>query len=354
MCYFAGRGPLMAQPFDPAASRTAGDAFPVAEHVGVSGNTNFGAFWASQNGVLAHMTGGLTGGQLRELVWMDRGGKRLGTAGQPGLMNNASLSPDEHRVSFALGTAAGDITDLWVLDLVRGVPTRFTFRSGNSNDGVWSPDGTRIIFEADNTAFYLKPANGAGNEEMLLKTGINARPTDWSRDGKFVVYMQFAGTRGNDLLLLPMEGDRKPIPYLQTPFNEADAQFSPDGKWMAYSSNESGQPQVYVQPIPTTGAKWQISAAGGDQPRWRRDGKELFYLSSDQKLTVVPIKSAATFEAGPPQALFEIQPLFAPLLGRFAYQPTADGQRFLVLANTGSSAPPPINVVLNWQAGLKK
>jgi Tol biopolymer transport system component len=269
-------------------------------------------------------------------------------------MNYVSLSPDEHRVSFALGTLAGDKTDLWLLDLVRGVPTRFTFRSGTSADGVWSPDGARIVFEADNTSFYVKPANGAGNEEMLIKTGINARPTDWSRDGKFVVYMQFAGTRGNDLLLLPMEGDRKPIPYLQTPFNEADAQFSPDGKWMAYSSNESGSPQVYVQPIPTTGAKWQISAAGGDQPRWRRDGKELFYISTEQKLTAVPVKSAATFEAGSPQALFEIQPLFGPLAGRFAYQPTADGQRFLVLANTGSTAPPPINVVLNWQAALKK
>jgi serine/threonine protein kinase len=351
---FRREGTLMAQPFDPSATHTAGDAFPVAEHVGVSGNTNFGAFTASQNGVLAHAVGGLNAGQLRELVWMDRGGKRLGTAGQPGLINYASLSPDERRVSFSLGTPAGDLTDLWLLDLVRGVPTRFTFRSGNSNDGVWSPDESRIVFQADNTAIYLKPANGAGNEEMLIKTGINARPTDWSRDGKFVVYMQFSGTRGNDLLLLPMEGDRKPIPYLQTPFNEANAQFSPDGKWMAYSSNESGSPQVYVQPIPTTGAKWQISAAGGDQPRWRRDGKELFYISSDQKLTAVPVKSGATFEAGSPQALFEIQPLFPPLGGRFAYQPTADGQRFLALANTGGTAPPPVTVVLNWQVGLRK
>ena len=344
----------MAQPFDPSAARTTGDAFPVAEHVGISGNTNFAEFSASQNGVLAHAEGGLNAGQLRELVWMDRSGKRLGVAGQPGLINYVSLSPDEHRVAFALGTRAGDKTDLWLLDLVRGVPTRFTFRSGTTLDGVWSPDGARIVFEADNTALYIKPASGAGNEEMLVKTGINSRPTDWSRDGKFVVYMQFAGTRGNDLLLLPMEGDRKPIPYLQTPFNEADAQFSPDGKWMAYSSNESGSPQVYVQPIPTSGAKWQISAAGGDQPRWRRDGKELFYISADQKLTAVPVKSAATFEPGSPQALFETQPLFGPLAGRFAYKPTADGQRFLVLANTGGTAPPPIIVVLNWQAGLRK
>ena len=351
---FRREGTLMAQPFDPSAARVTGEAFPVAEHVGISGNTNFGEFSASQNGVLAHSEGGLNAGQLRELVWMDRSGKRLGGAGPPGLIITFALSPDERRVAFARGTPAGDKTDLWLLDLVRGVPTRFTFRSGTSADGTWSPDGARIVFQADNTSLYLKPANGAGNEEMLTRAGINGRPTDWSQDGKFVAYMQFAGTQGNDLWLLPMQGDRKPFPYLQTPFNEAGAQFSPDGKWMAYASNESGSPQVYVQPIPATGAKWQISAAGGDQPRWRREGKELFYISSDQKLTTVAVKTAATFEAGPPQPLFEIQPLYAPLLGRSAYQPTADGQRFLVLANTGGTAPPPINVVLNWQAGLKK
>jgi Tol biopolymer transport system component len=234
------------------------------------------------------------------------------------------------------------------------VSTRFTFRDSTAADAVWSPDGSRIAFEAGNTTLYLKPANGAGNEEMLVRTGINGRSTDWSRDGKFVVYMQFAGTMGNDLWLLPMEGEHKPIPYLQTPFNEANAQFSPDAKWMAYSSNESGTPQVYVQPIPATGAKWQISAAGGDQPRWRKDGKELFYLAADQKLTAVPVKSGATFEAGSSQALFEIQPLFGPLSGRFVYQPAGDGQRFLVLTNIGGAAPPPLNVILNWQAGLRK
>jgi TolB protein len=136
---------------------------------------------------------------------MDRSGKRLGTAGQPGFITYTSLSPDEHKVAFGLGTGVAK-TDLWLLDLVRGVPTRFTFRSGNSNEGVWSPDGARIVFEADNTTLYGKPANGAGNEEMLVKTGINGRPTDWSRHGKFIVYTQFAGTSGNDLWLLPMEG----------------------------------------------------------------------------------------------------------------------------------------------------
>jgi hypothetical protein len=134
-----------------------------------------------------------------------------------------------------------------------------------------------------------------------------------------------------------MEGEHKPVPFLQTPFNETSGQFSPDGKWMAYASNESGQPQVYVQPIPATGAKWQISAAGGDQPRWRRDAKELFYISVEQKLMAVPVKIGSTFETGSPQALFDIQPIYGPLTGHFVYQPTADGRRFLVLANVGGT-----------------
>jgi hypothetical protein len=159
---------------------------------------------------------------------------------------------------------------------------------------------------------------------------------------------------GADLWLLPLDGDRKPIPYLQSPFNEATGQFSPDGRWMAYASNESGQPQIYVQAIPASGAKSQISTAGGDQPRWRRDGKELFYVSADQKLMAVPVKTGAVFEIGSPQPLFEIQPVYPPLTGRFAYQPTADGQRFLVTAPVSGAATPPITVVLNWQAGLKK
>ncbi len=354
---FRREGTLMAQSFDPGAARTAGEAFPVAEQVGITGNTNFGAFSVAQNGALAYAAGGLFGSggsQIRELVWMDRKGKRLGPVGQPGLIAYTALAPDEKSVAFALGKPGGDESDIWLLDVARGVPSRFTFRTGLSADGVWSPDGTRLVFQSDNTALYVKPVSGAGNEELLTRTGINARPSDWSRDGKFIVYTQFAGNRGSDLWLLPMEGEHKPVPYLQTPFNETGAQFSPDGKWMAYASNESGPPQVYVQPIPATGAKWQVSAAGGDQPRWRRDSKELFYVSADQKLMAAPVKSGSTFEAGSPQALFDIQPIYGPLAGRFAYQPAADGQRFLVLANVGGSAAPPITVVLNWQAGLKK
>jgi Tol biopolymer transport system component len=249
---------------------------------------------------------------------------------------------------------AGDAADLWLLDVDRGVPSRSTFRPGVSADGIWSPDRNTIAFQSDNRVIFRKPANGTGKEDQLLSEGINNRPLDWSRDGKWIVYETSGGATGTDLWLLPLDGDHKPIPYLQTPFNEGDAQFSPDGRWMAYASNESGLPQVYVQAIPASGAKWQISPAGGVQPRWRRDGKELFYISTDQKLMAVPVKSGPPFEAGTPVPLFDFDPLSPPLMGRFAYEPAADGQRFLTLQLVGGSTSPPINVVVNWQAGLKK
>ncbi len=350
---FRRESTLMGLPFDPGKLRIAGDVFPVAEGVGTAANTSNSAFSVSNNGVLVYGNGGL-GLKGDEMLWMDRSGKRLGNVGQPSQMAGGALSPDGKKVLFSVFNMARDASDLWLLDVDRGVPTRSTFRPGISADGIWSPDGNTIAFQADNQMIYRKPANGTGKEELLLSKGINSHPLDWSRDGKFIVYESTGTTTGNDIWLLPLEGDHKPVSYLQTPFNEGDAQLSPDGHWMAYASNESGQPQVYVQAIPASGAKWQISPAGGVQPRWRRDGKELFYISTDQKLMAVPLKGGNGFEAGAPQPLFELDPLFPSMMGRFAYQPTADGQRFLVLELVGGSTAPPVNVVLNWQAGLKK
>jgi Tol biopolymer transport system component len=201
---------------------------------------------------------------------------------------------------------------------------------------------------------YQKPASGAGSDELLLRFGINLRLLDWSPDGKFVVFQAQAGEAGTSLFLLPLGGDRKPIPYLETAFTESDAQFSPDGRWMAYASDESGEPQVYVQAIPASGQKWQISSARGTQPRWRQDGEELFYVSGDQKLMAVPVKTGAAFETGSPQPLFDMSPVYPALFGRFAYQPAAAGQRFLVSVPVNDAVTPTITVVLNWQAGLKK
>lgn len=240
---------------------------------------------------------------------------------------------------------------------VRNVRSRLTFRQGMSIDGVWSPDGSRIAFNTEDSSLYQKPANGSGSEELLVRSGSNLRVLDWSRDGRFLVYQAQAGQDGFDLFLLPLHGDRRPVPYLQTSFNEVEAQFSPDGLWMAYVSSESGEPQVYVQAIPASGRKWQISTAGGYQPRWRRDGNELFYLSTDQKLMAVPVKTGANFETGSPQPLFELQSVYPPTSGtggRFAYQPTRTGERFLVTLPVGGAGTPALTVVLNWQAGLRK
>jgi Tol biopolymer transport system component len=206
---------------------------------------------------------------------------------------------------------------------------------------------------------YRKPSNGTGMEELLLHAGINARPEDWSRDGRYIVYAQYVEKTDYDLWLLPQDGDRKPVLYLGTQFDEQGGQFSPDGRWMAYRSNESGQRQIYVQTVPASGAKWRISAEGGKEPRWRRDGKEIFYIGGDQKLTAVSVKmggtpSAPSFEAGAPQPLFEVYSS-DDAFTTYTYQPAADGQRFLVLARVGGGASSaPITVILNWQAGARK
>lgn len=341
----------MAQPFDPGTVRTSGDAFPVAEQVGISGNTDHASFSVSGNGVLAYSNGSTSLG-VGDLEWVDRNGKRT-TVGQPADIFTQALSPDGKQVALSIRIEGGDGADLWILDVARGVPTRFTFRPGRSMDGVWSPDGSHIVFQADNTSIYLKQANGSGKEELLLSGGLNVRPQDWSQDGRSLVFMQTGGKTGTDLWRLPLEGEHKPVPYLQTPFNESDAQFSPDGRWMAYTSNESGPPQVYVQSIPASGAKFQISSAGGVQPRWRRNGKELFYISADNKLTSVSIKIGETVEASTSTTLFDLDPIYPAFMGLWAYEPSADGQRFLVLTSK-SGANRPILVVLNWQAGIKR
>jgi Tol biopolymer transport system component len=349
---------LMAQPFDATRLKTTGDMFPIAEQVAAGGNVGFGAFSVSENGALVYRSGGGAASD-REFVWMDRAGKRLGAVGKPGDFLGVAVSPDEK--TLAVGVRNGSQLDIWLQDMGRGVLSRFTFRSGVSRSPVWSPDGSRLIFtylslNSYSSDLYQKPAGGNGQEELVLHAGVNGYTEDWSPDGKWIVYDQTGQKTATDLWLLPMSGDRKPVPYLQTPFDEVSARFSPDGKWMAYQSNESGQFQVYVQTVPLSGAKYQISTAGGTSARWRRDGKELFYVSADRKVMAVPVKLGATVEAGAPQPLFPITPVTLNALGNFYYVPMRDGQRFLVNALAGSeaAAATPLTVVTNWQPAFKK
>jgi serine/threonine protein kinase/Tol biopolymer transport system component len=357
---FRRENTLMAQPFDPMRLKTMGDVFPIAEQVGFSGNTAFGAFSVSENGTLVYRSGDAVSD--RELVWMDRAGKRLGAIGKPGAFGSFAVSPDEKTLAVTT-RSPGSQSDIWLEDLGRGLLSRFTFRSGLSRSPVWSPDGSRLIFafvplssSGYSAVIYQKPAGGNGQEELLVHSGLNGLPDDWSPDGKWIVYEQTGQKTANDLWLLPLSGDRKPLPYLETPFDEMNAHFSPDGKWMAYQSNESGQIQVYVQTVPVSSAKYQISISGGSSPRWRPDGKELFYVSGNRKLMAAPIKLGATIEAGTPQPLFPISPFPGLAAALSLYAPMHDGQRFLVNASAGGEAATssPFTVVTNWQAAFKK
>jgi dipeptidyl aminopeptidase/acylaminoacyl peptidase len=358
---FRRENTLMAQPFDPGRLQTAGEALPLAEQVGAATIGN-GAFSASENGLLAYRTGGFLGN--RELVWMDREGRRISAVTKPAIITSETLSRDEKSIALSLGDAKG-ATDLWLQDLSRGVTSRFSFEPGITDTPVWSPDGGHIAFgfrpnAGPAFAIAQKAVSGNGKQEVLWQARINAYLWDWSPDGKFILYSDTGEKTNYDLWLLPLAGDHKPVPFLQTQFNETRGQFSPDGRWVAYASDESGKFEVYVQPFPASGGKWQISASGGDLPRWRKDGKELYYIAADGKLTAVPVKtggtSSNTFETGPAQPLFAVQAIGTTITARYPYQPASDGQRFLVNVPAGGegAGEPPITVTLNWQAGLKK
>jgi len=205
---------------------------------------------------------------------------------------------------------------------------------------------------------YLKSANGTGPEELLIKLAtVNGWGSDWSRDGRFILYQTGAKT-GQDLWIAPQFGDRKPFPYLQTQFDEQDGRFSPDGHWVAYVSNESGRDETYVQALPPSGAKFQISSGGGSEPQWRMDGTELFYLAADQMLMAVPVKlgrsGSEPLQVGLPKPLMAVPPAGVPIPPTRSYAVSNDGQRFLIPSIAGGGTGPPITVVLNWQVGLKR
>jgi Tol biopolymer transport system component len=310
--------------------------------------------------VLLYESGG--GFANNQIAWYDRGGKLLGPVGAPGNVLSPSISPDEKMVAFGRQTS---VTDIWLRDLVRGTDIRFTSDASLNVAPFWSPKGDRIVFRSNRggrlSDLYQKTTNGSGQDELLLSTPNLKTPDQWSRDGRFIVYSELDPKTKQDLWVLPVgQSGGKPIPFLQTEFNELQGQISPDGQWMAYASDESGQREVYVRPFPASEGKWRISTAGGDQPRWRGDSKELFFLGADGKMTAVAIKAVAgpkpSFEPGAPMPLFE--PHIIQGRGQsgngFQYDVTADGKRFLVDTITASASAPPLTVVVNWTAGLKK
>jgi Tol biopolymer transport system component len=345
---------LMAQTFDAGKLELTGEPFPVAEQVGLDPSRT-SLFDVSENGVLVYESADQIPDS--QLAWHDRAGKQISTVGPPGNYYSIWLSPDETRV--AVERVEKNNTDIWLIDMARNTPTRFTFDLGFDRAPIWAPDGSRIVFSSTRSGpldLYVKPASGSTSEELLLKTSGAKFPTDWSSDGKLILYTELSAKGKNDIWILPLEGDRTPKPFLLDDFNEFGAKLSPDGKWIAYSSDDSGQQQVYVQPFPGPGGKYQVSTAGGSHPKWRRDGKEVFYLSSDGKLMAVEVKAGSTFEVLTAKPLFDTHVKGLASMGldsRDNYAVSGDGQRFLINDETQTSSPP-ITVVLNWTADLKR
>jgi dipeptidyl aminopeptidase/acylaminoacyl peptidase len=336
---------LMAQPFSATRLASKGDAVPVAEQVDFVDANNDGLFTASQNGVLAYAAGG-NGGDL-QITWFDRAGKVLGTIGKPVDIERAFLSPDGKAVATDRLDPQSGNRDIWLYDLARGTEQRLTF-SGENRFPIWSPDGARIAFEGDRGGIlklYQRAANGTGQEEVLETGG--PIPMDRSRDGRYL--LSSTGQRNpktaSDIWVLPFS-DKKAFPYLQTEFNEDNSKLSPDGRWLAYQSNESKRNEIYVMTFPIPGGKWQISTGGGRIPVWSRDGRELYYISADNKLMAVEIKPGVKFEAGVPHPLFDVR------LGA-GFDVSKDGT-FLIPMLAEQSASVPMTVVLNWQAGLRQ
>jgi Tol biopolymer transport system component len=263
----------------------------------------------SETGVLAYAGGGVLG--QNQIVWYDRGGKFLETVGAPGVVFDPAISPDGKSIAYRRVLAQGD---LWLRDLTRGTEQRLKIGSSANLAPFWSPSGDRVVFASyrgGNGNLYQEPTSGTGKDEQLLANGNSKHPTQWSRDGKFIVYSEADPKTRRDIWVLPMAGvrDRKPIPFLRSETNEFQGQLSPDSHWMAYTSDESGQPEVYVRPFPAGERQWPISIAGGEQPRCRGDGKELFFVGADGKMMAVAVKALAgakpTFDLGTPQPLFD-------------------------------------------------
>jgi eukaryotic-like serine/threonine-protein kinase len=340
---------LVAQPFDANAGKTTGEPIPLAEHIGTN-SVGLARFSVSRDGTLAYRTGE-SGDRM---VWFDRSGKEQETVGDPGEYHNPTLSPGGgDRLAFDLADPRTGKTDIWIRDLARGVSSRFTFGKGDAYCPVWSPDGKRIAFSCDrdgSTNIYEKTSDGQGEEKLLLKSDETKIVCDWSRDGKYIAFMSQGKDTSWDIWTLPTSEGAKPTVFVRTQFTELLPSFSPDGRFLAYMSNESGRQEVYVQSFPGPGGKWQVSTAGGVDPHWRADVKEMYYRAPDQKIMAVEVRADGGFQAGVPKALFTGR--FESGIARNKYLSSLDGQRFLTVSPLGRESMTPTTVVLNWWADL--
>ena len=352
---------LVAQPFDARRLELSGDAVPIADQIsvgGLSGRT--GAFSVSETGVLAYQSGFVE--RRSQIGSVDRATKQTTEVGTQADYGALEFSPNREDAAMSVLDPVKRTRDIWILDVARGDRRHFTIDPTDEDAAIWSPDGSHVVFNSRPKGYldlFERDVNGSGGPDIVWSDAQNKTPTSWSPDGKFILYSTGGFTVGNsDLWVLPMSDDlatRKPVPFIQTPFNERNGRFSPDGKWVAYVSNETGSNEVYVTRFPGASGRWPVSAGGGDFPRWRADGKELFYVARNGMLMAAAVNGAgADFDVNGATPLFELHPGTGGGFLGYPYDVSADGKHFLVKTIVEATALPPITLVVNWAAGLHK
>jgi len=348
---FSQGGTLMAAPFDSGQLHVTGAAVPVIEGVLQASSTGATQYSFSDNGALVYIPGRSLAVERGKLVWVDRKGTEQPIAAPERSFVRPRVSPDGRRLAVAIADAGFQI---WIYDLDRETLTRLTFEGGINLDPVWTPDGKRIAFESGGPGnLFWQAADGSGKAERLTTNEYGQLPVSWSPDGQVLAFVELSPSTGRDIWTLRLD-DRKPQAFLQTPFSEGAPAFSPDGRWLAYGSDESGRPEIYVQPYPGPGGKWQISTDGGTEPAWNPNGRELFYRQGT-KMMGVDVTTQPSFSVGKPRTLFEGQ--FAPSAtpSDRNYDVSSDGQRFLMVKTLEQEQPiSQINIVLNWFEELKQ
>jgi Tol biopolymer transport system component len=348
---FRRDGTLMAQRFNADHLQLAGEAFAIAEEIGFGLQTHQGSFSVSGNGILAYQSG--AAGKT-EFTWMDRGGAQGRISGSAGYYTSLSLSPDGKQIAFTEADYKTQSVDIWLMQTADDSTSRFTLPQRSGFMPIWSPDSSQIAFASTRDGppnLFQKVATGAGDDQALFRSPIPKLPCDWSPNGLFIAYSMIHPETGWDVWVLPLGKDQKPSAFLNSRFNEGQARFSPNGHWIAYVSDESGRNEVYVRPFPPAAGQWQVSTAGGSQPRWRRDGQELFYRAADRKLMARDVDTnAASFSlSGAPKTML------ATSIGRWKdYEIAPDGQQILVNRLIEEANYAPVTVVLNWPAAVKQ
>jgi Tol biopolymer transport system component len=345
-------GTLVAHRFDSDRLELVGDPVVVGDNMGLWISSGLMAASASQNGVLAFATRRTP---TTQMMWLDRNGRPAGTLADAGLWVHATISPDGRTVAAERLDQRSGAGTIWTIDVGRGVASKLTLDSSWNLSPLWSRSGETIAFTSsrDGISLYQRRADGGGSDELLYASPALKQPSDWLPHDEGLLFASVTGSTAWDLWLLPLKGDRTPRSLVRTPFAETFAKISPDGRWLAYSSNESGSQQVYVRPFDRDTGRRQISTTGGSHPRWRSDGKELFYLADNTRVMSVQVTSGDSFTVSAPSEL-PVQTERDTVGGRYTYDVTDNGTRFLVIRSTGAELPPAVTVISNWPSVLSR